>query len=179
MPFVVLLVEDHEDTRAMCALGLALEGFVVREAASAAAALAILDRELPDVVVTDLAMPGMDGVEMCRRIRERPNGKRVPILAVTGHSHSPAFAEVASAGACAASSKPLAPDALTTLVRALVEERSICNGCWETAEVFQCHALAENVRWWKRSAPPGAEPRPSEPQKNGGQRDFGHVKSGA
>lgn len=154
MPFVVLLVEDHEDTRAMCALGLALEGFAVREAASAAAALAILDRETPDIVVTDLAMPGMDGVELCRRIRERPSGRRVPILAVTGHSHSPAFSDVADAGACAACSKPLAPDMLSALVHALVEERSSCNGCWETAGGFQRQTFDENVTWWKRLSAP-------------------------
>lgn len=150
MSCVVLLVEDHEDTRAMCALALQLAGFTVREAGNGHAALAVLARETPDIVVTDLAMPVMDGVEMCRRIRLMPNGKRIPILAITGHTHSPAFSDVAGAGACAACSKPLAPDVLSALVQTLLEERAGCNGCWESTQRFIAQRFAPDVTWWRR-----------------------------
>lgn len=153
MATLVLLVEDHDDTRAMCALGLTLEGFTVREADSAAAALALLQDETPDIIVTDISMPGMDGIELCRQIRTSRDGKRIPLLVISGHSPSPTFGEVSAAGACAACSKPLTPDALSDVIHALLAERSTCWGCWETGGEFANVDFGGGVRGWMRHPP--------------------------
>jgi DNA-binding NtrC family response regulator len=78
----VLVVDDEEDAREMLSLILAQAGFDVDEAADGFAALTKLSRYRPDVVVTDLRMPGMTGVDLLQRIR-RIHGD-VPVILATG-----------------------------------------------------------------------------------------------
>jgi len=138
----------------MCALGLRLEGFVVIEAAGAEAALTLLRDQTPDAVVTDISMPDMDGLELCRRIRTTENGKRLPLVVVSGHSPSATFREACAAGACAACSKPMAPDAIASVVRALLAERPTCWGCWQTGGAdFVPVQFGRGVTGWMRHSP--------------------------
>ncbi|HEY7066245.1 MAG TPA: response regulator [Chloroflexota bacterium] len=80
---VVLLVDDSQVVLRVWRELFGKAGFHVITASSGEAALAEVDRRLPDVVVTDIRMPGMDGYELCRRIRARPDGHAVSILAIT------------------------------------------------------------------------------------------------
>lgn len=72
MPIKVLLVDDDEAFRAVTAIALESEGCEVQEAASGWAALDALQAAQPDVIVSDLDMPGLNGVELCRRVRAMP-----------------------------------------------------------------------------------------------------------
>jgi CheY-like chemotaxis protein len=81
---LVLVVDDHEDTRAICQRALEMAGYRVVTAASGDEALARLEEHRPAVVVLDLAMPGMDGFTTAHLIRSRPTGARTPILIFTG-----------------------------------------------------------------------------------------------
>ena len=72
MPIKVLLVDDDESFRAVTAIALECEGCEVQEAASGYAALAALQFAQPDVIVSDLDMPDLNGVELCRRVRSTP-----------------------------------------------------------------------------------------------------------
>lgn len=72
MPIKVLLVDDDESYRAVTAIALESEGCEVQEAASGLAALEALQLAPPDVIVSDLDMPGLNGVELCRRVRALP-----------------------------------------------------------------------------------------------------------
>lgn len=65
----ILLVEDDEELRALVARRLGEEGYAVREAASGPAALDALAEEVPDLVLLDIMLPGLDGLEVCRRLR--------------------------------------------------------------------------------------------------------------
>jgi CheY-like chemotaxis protein len=98
----VLVVDDDADARLMFRLILESAGYLVEEAQNGLAALILLRDMPPDVVVTDMVMPRMDGQELIRRIRIDDKVAKVSILAVTGH---PEARELA-AGADAVLDKP-------------------------------------------------------------------------
>ena len=76
----VLVVEDEESYVEALELGLAREGFTVRVARTGTEALALFDAVRPDIVLLDLMLPGMSGIDVCRQIRTR---SRVPVIMVT------------------------------------------------------------------------------------------------
>src|ERR1700677_1011243 len=79
----VLVVEDEGDIRELLRYNLAQEGFAVEEAADGAEALDRIARRAPDLLVLDLMLPRMSGLELCRRMRSNPETARLPILVVT------------------------------------------------------------------------------------------------
>ena len=81
----VLVVEDDEDTREVLTLGLSLYGADVVAVASAAEAVAELEKRVPDVILSDIGLPDEDGFQLIRRVRQMPpsRGGRVPAVAVT------------------------------------------------------------------------------------------------
>jgi signal transduction histidine kinase len=121
LPTRVLLVEDDPDAREVTAAGLTKAGFEVHAVSGAVKALELLDIWLPDVVVSDIGMPGMDGYEFVKLLRARPpeRGGKVAALALT------AFAGLADAARAHASgyqehlAKPINPDALAEAILAL------------------------------------------------------------
>ena len=78
------MVDDQEDICRLLLRSLALEGFEVATARSGREALAIVEQGPPDLIVLDLAMPEMDGLETLRRIRERAGDVKVVILTAYG-----------------------------------------------------------------------------------------------
>src|SRR5437899_5606258 len=71
----VVLVDDHDSQREIYELALSTAGFVVHEAASGERAIEMVHVLRPDVVVLDLAMPKLDGWEVCRRLKSDPNAR--------------------------------------------------------------------------------------------------------
>ena len=100
-------------------------GFRVDEAHNGLQALERAFDLTPDVVVTDLNIPGIDGFELTRRLRLDSRTREIPVLAVTGYA---AFASdpgrARRAGCDAVLPKPCTPEDLETAIRALIEERS-------------------------------------------------------
>lgn len=80
----LLVVEDQRDLRELLATAFSLEGYAVSMAASGEEALALVQREVPDLIVLDLALPAMGGIETLRRIREGGCAPRVVILTAHG-----------------------------------------------------------------------------------------------
>ena len=117
----VLLVDD--DARVLNALQLLLEraGASVKCAASAAAAWTALQRELPDIVLSDIAMPGEDGYELVRRIRSAPGDLgQLPAVALTAHAATSDRERALSAGFDLHVPKPINVDKLVASVARLV-----------------------------------------------------------
>lgn len=79
----IFIVEDEEDIRELLVFNLEREGFDVRAFASGDEALAQLSTRRPDLMLLDLMLPGTDGVEICRRLRQDPAGRSVPVIMVT------------------------------------------------------------------------------------------------
>jgi len=81
----VMIVEDNADSREMLCELLELEGFKCHPAENGAAALALLEHLRPDVAILDVGLPEIDGFELARRIRARPELARVCLIALTGY----------------------------------------------------------------------------------------------
>jgi CheY-like chemotaxis protein len=125
----ILVVDDEADAREVVTLILERCGARVFVASSASEAFDILQRELPDVLVADIEMPGEDGYSLVRRIRTMPSerGGRIPALALTAHAGAHDFAKVMSAGFQRHVPKPLQPleliKAIETLTKSNAEKR--------------------------------------------------------
>jgi len=117
----LLLLEDEEHTREALALTLRQRGAEVTAVATAADAIAALDRELPDVLISDVAMPGEDGISFIRRLRERSaqRGGSIPATALSAYARPEESARALRAGFDLHLSKPVADDLLVASVRRL------------------------------------------------------------
>jgi len=117
----VLLVEDDQDGRQMYAFWLTEAGFHVDQAHNGLQALERALESVPDIVVTDLNIPGIDGFELTRRLRLDPRTRRVPVVAVTGYA---AFAadpgRARRAGCDVVLEKPCTPEELESTIRTLI-----------------------------------------------------------
>jgi len=82
---LVLLVEDDRDARVMFAASLEHAGFRVEQAHNGLQALERTFDLLPDAILTDLNIPGIDGYELTRRLKNDPRTRAIPVLAVTGY----------------------------------------------------------------------------------------------
>jgi PAS domain S-box-containing protein len=112
----VLVVEDQVDARDLIDRILRDCGAEVSLAASGSEALASLERQQPDVIVSDIGMPGMDGYELMRRIRQRSDGGRIPSVALTAFARSEDRTRALRAGFSVHVSKPVDPAELIATV---------------------------------------------------------------
>jgi two-component system, cell cycle response regulator DivK len=118
---VVLLVEDHEDTRQMYAEFLQAT-FEIHGVADAQAALRAANAHPPDIVVTDLSLPGMDGVELTRRLRNDPALGAPPVICLSGFAVASHEARARAAGCARVIQKPCMPDALGEAIAAVLND---------------------------------------------------------
>jgi CheY-like chemotaxis protein len=88
----VMVVEDHDDSRDMLVFALEALGAHVVGVSSAVEALTYMQRVRPDVLVSDLSMPEMDGFELLQHVRASPGLEDLPAIAVTGHGEMSAKA---------------------------------------------------------------------------------------
>jgi CheY-like chemotaxis protein len=117
----VLLVEDDHDTREMYSYYLSHSGLQVTEARTGRGALERVRDECPDVVVTDIAMPEMDGLELSRRLRADDTTHDLPIIAVSGQASDRAARQ---AGADVVLEKPCEPDHLLHAIEDVLRSRN-------------------------------------------------------
>lgn len=110
----VLLVEDDDDNRELMAEVLAASGFEVLSAASGQEGLKALAEHPVDVVVTDVGMPGMGGLELAKAAKQI--APTVPVVIVTGWAERDDIAEARGKHVDAVLIKPVDPDALTQAV---------------------------------------------------------------
>jgi two-component system CheB/CheR fusion protein len=117
----VLLVEDDEDTRAACATMLADLGAVVRAEASAGDAMAAIDEFAPQVILSDVAMPGEDGYTFIEKVRRRgaDRGGQVPAAALTALAGDEDRQQALKSGFQMHVAKPIDPARLVSVIRLL------------------------------------------------------------
>jgi CheY-like chemotaxis protein len=116
----VLVVDDDETFRLIARETLQRKGHQVEEAPDGAHALEAVRHTAPDVILVDIMMPGVDGVSLCREIREIESLKSVPILVVTALNDSKVLHDAVRFGADAYLIKPVDPAALLEKVEKLL-----------------------------------------------------------
>ena len=84
-PVTILYVEDNFDNRVLIRRVLESEGYQVLEASTANAAFEQLEKQPPDLILTDINMPDMDGYTLTAKIKEKPEHKNIPVIAVTAN----------------------------------------------------------------------------------------------
>jgi excisionase family DNA binding protein len=109
---LVLIVDDDAGLRGFVRASLELEGYTVREAASADEGLAALEEEAPDLILLDVMMPRVDGWEMLRRMQERHGVGTIPVLMFSGKVDEQTVREAAGRGAQGFLGKPFDPQQL-------------------------------------------------------------------
>ena len=115
---MILVVDDDAPIRRMLSRTLAAEGYEVEASPDGGDALAAVERSTPDLVVLDVAMPGLDGVSVARRLRDK--GLGLPILMLTARDAVPDRVAGLDAGADDYLVKPFAAEELIARVRALL-----------------------------------------------------------
>jgi two-component system cell cycle response regulator DivK len=121
-PPLVLIVEDDAETRRFYSRALADDGFRTDEAHNGFQALEKALSATPDLILTDIAVPGMDGIELCRRLRADERTSEVPVLAITGYSDRRYPARAMDAGADHVLAKPCQTDVLVREARRLIAQ---------------------------------------------------------
>ena len=114
----ILVVDDDAATRELVSIGLRRAGFAVLEAASGEAALALVEGEAVGLVVLDLGMPGMSGIDVVRVLRERSRTATLPIILLTGRGDEYPVVSSLDAGADDYLTKPIRLDELVARIRA-------------------------------------------------------------
>lgn len=116
----VLVVEDDPETRRYYMSILEGDGFVVDQAHNGLQALDKARTLAPDLVLTDIAVPGLDGIALCRQLRADPLTRDIPVLAVTGYDDRQYNTRALDAGANRILLKPVRPDTLVAEARGLL-----------------------------------------------------------
>ena len=117
---LVLLVDDYPDNRDIYVQFLTYSGLRVEEAENGHEALEKAFALLPDVIVMDLSLPGLDGWEATRRLKADETTKHIPIVALTGHALAGASEGARKAGCDSFVTKPCLPDDLVVEVRRML-----------------------------------------------------------
>lgn len=120
---LILVVDDEDETRLMLRILLEMKGFQVEEAVDGLDALNKVNDVNPDIMILDVMMPNMDGLTVCRRLRNQPETTTLPIILLSGKTHLNADVEGLEAGANAYMSKPADVKKLVEKVNQLLSEQ--------------------------------------------------------
>lgn len=119
----VLIVEDEGDIAELIDFHLTREGFSTRIAHSGRTALEAVDRQRPQLVVLDIMLPDVDGLEVCRRLKREPSTRDIPIVMVTARGEESDIVVGLELGAEDYVTKPFTPRVLVARVKAVLRRR--------------------------------------------------------
>ncbi len=135
----ILVVDDEEDILELLRFNLSREGYQVSCAASGEEALSLVRSEIPGLIVLDLMLPGIDGLEVTRRLKNDPNTKNIPIVMLTAKGEEADIVTGLELGADDYITKPFSPRILVARVRAVLRRK--VKEPSEDTSAFQIHNL--------------------------------------
>ena len=138
----VLVVDDDPDVRKLCGLNLTWDGHEIIEAAGGEEGLELISSEAPDVVLLDVMMPNVDGIEALRRIRESEHTVDLPVVLISARVGIEDQIQGWAAGADGYIMKPFAPSDLT---EALDGARNLDPGQRQAEREARLRQLAAHV----------------------------------
>ncbi len=129
----ILVVEDDKDIVDVIKYNLSKEGYQITAALSAEAGLKTLDENIPDLILLDLMLPGMDGLQLCRIIRGKPDLQAIPVIILTARSEDADIVVGLELGADDYIIKPFSPRVLIARIRNILRRKDVS---LETPEQF-------------------------------------------
>jgi two-component system alkaline phosphatase synthesis response regulator PhoP len=135
----VLIVDDEPDIRELVRYNLERESFQVLEAEDGERALEVVRKEMPEIVVLDVMLPGADGLEICRMLRAQPQTAKLPIVMLTAKAGEVDRILGLEIGADDYLTKPFSPRELVARIRAVLRRS-------ETPDVDRPHEVYERGR---------------------------------
>ncbi len=121
----ILVVEDETDIRELIAYNLSKEGYQVTGVGSGEEALEEADKNPPNVVLLDLMLPGVDGLEVCRQLKRGSKTEKVPIIMLTAKGEESDIVTGLELGADDYVTKPFSPKVLIARLRAVLRRRTV------------------------------------------------------
>ncbi|MGA7702115.1 MAG: response regulator [Thermoguttaceae bacterium] len=116
----VLVVEDEEDIRELVSYNLLKEGYQVAGVASGEDALSAVEAKTPDLILLDIMLPGLDGLRVCRKLKEDPRFQSIPVIMLTAKGEEPDIVAGLNMGADDYVTKPFSPKVLLARVQAVL-----------------------------------------------------------
>ncbi|MFH1755631.1 MAG: response regulator transcription factor [Candidatus Latescibacterota bacterium] len=135
----ILAVDDEQDILELLEYNLSKEGYKVLTAESGESALDIIRKNMPDLIVLDLMLPGMDGLEICRVAKENPQTKHIPIVMLTAKGEEADIVAGLEIGAEDYITKPFSPRVLLARIRAVLRRKS--QPAAGTNDVIRIHGI--------------------------------------
>jgi len=120
---VILVVDDEEDIRELVELNLGREGYQLLACDTGERALELVRSKKPDLIVLDLMLPGVDGLEVCRRLKADPNTGHIPVVMLTAKGEEADIVAGLELGADDYVTKPFSGKVLVARVRRLLRRR--------------------------------------------------------
>ncbi len=121
----ILVVEDEDDIRELLRYNLAKEGYLVTCAASGEEGLTAARTQPPDLLLLDLMLPGVDGLEVCRRLKQDEQTRQLAVVMLTAKGEEPDIVTGLELGADDYITKPFSPRVLLARVRAVLRRRRV------------------------------------------------------
>jgi two-component system, cell cycle response regulator DivK len=113
----ILAIEDHEENRRLLRDLLTSVGYELIEAVTGEEGVVLAEAQLPDLILMDIQLPGIDGYEVTRRIKANPALRQIPVIAVTSYALSGDDVKALEAGCDAYVTKPFDPAELLEKIR--------------------------------------------------------------
>ena len=135
----ILAVDDEEDILELLTFNLTREGYRVVSAATGEAALQAVPKEMPDLIILDLMLPGIDGLEVARRLKNDPDTKNLPIIMLTAKGEEADIVTGLELGADDYITKPFSPRILAARVKAVL--RREVKDARDESSVLQIHDI--------------------------------------
>lgn len=113
----ILIVDDDAGMLALTSMMLERAGFSVQRASSGQEALGLAEHSTPDLFLLDIAMPDMNGIELCKRIRSNPCTRHTPVVFLSAHTDRSTMTNGFDAGATEYLTKPISHTVLVTTIK--------------------------------------------------------------
>ena len=135
----VLVVEDEEDIMEVIRFNLEKEGYEVNQAFSGEKALQVIENNLPSLVLLDLMLPGINGLDLCRIFKQNDRTKAIPVIMLTAKSEDADIVAGLEMGAEDYITKPFSPRVLVARVRTILRRRE--SGVKDDSSVIQVEGM--------------------------------------
>jgi two-component system phosphate regulon response regulator PhoB len=138
----ILVVEDEEDILELVRYNLAKEGYQIEGATSGEEALRMATAKMPNLLILDLMLPGVNGLEVCKTLKNEPKTQHIPIVMLTAKGEEADIVTGLELGADDYITKPFSPRVLVARVRAVLRRKS--RQIIEDSSTIQIHDLVIN-----------------------------------